>query len=141
MRFVLSMVFVLVAACSGAADVRGEPPEEETVVVLEAPEAATEMCSGHVSGNVGHIQWTAYTSPESVNAQLELLRGRFGPESERILETEGTLREEYVWRDDEDAPTRVLTLTFAGAQGPWWECELPQGTASVLMLSTMTRIP
>jgi hypothetical protein len=81
-----------------------------------------------------HITWDAYTSqqtPESLSAQyLRVL----GPPTTSDAGACAT------WRIPAETPLQVLEVCPVDAPGPWSECPPPpQGTAAILLISSMAR--
>jgi hypothetical protein len=120
-----AMIFfalVAAAACSGA-----------------SPTGAAErqFCSGHVTGAPSgdqpgpHISWTASATTDSLEGVVARYRKAHGPPT-KVTPGGGAS-----WELPSESARDLLSVSSAAEPGPWTTCEVPAGTRTIVMTSSM----
>ncbi len=141
-----SIVLLVGCARSGSQDAPLESAPEpaaslEPRVEFEVPGRSAPLCSGHVTGAPStdaapgaHISWYAFSSAETAADLYAHYEQSLGREADAARDGCRT------WRQPPVDPRSFLEVCPLGVERPWSECgPLPRGTASVVVVSSMTR--
>lgn len=113
----------LVAACSGTST---------------SDTAERAFCDGHVTGAPSgdlpgpHITWTAMASTDSLERVVARYRAKHGPPAK------ATPGGGASWELPSGATRDVLNVSPVTEPGPWTTCDIPAGTKTIVMTSSMT---